>query len=215
MPEQSNLLPMGGPADTPFNPGIGFSDPVFESQAAFRHLLAALSEPGTIHDLGSFANSPAGLEPAAAILLLTLADYETPVWMPETLATGEAGAWLRFHCGAPAAMPGKAAFALANSGPDFPGLAAFNPGNELYPDQSTTLVLQIASLTGGEPLDLEGPGIPGQRRIAPRGLPEGFATEWARNSRLYPLGVDLVLAAGSRVLGLPRTTRILAPDPRA
>ncbi|MCZ8183599.1 MAG: phosphonate C-P lyase system protein PhnH [Beijerinckiaceae bacterium] len=214
MHEQNARLPKAGPAEAPFNPGIGFSDPVFQSQAAFRSILAALSEPGTIHDLGPFAPCPAGLQPATAILLLTLADYETPVWMPEALESGEAGIWLRFHCGAPSATPDKAAFAINTAGHSFPGLNAFNPGNELYPDRSTTLILQIDNLTGGETLDLEGPGIPGTRRIAPRGLPAGFAVEWARNTRLYPLGVDIVLVAGSRILGLPRTTRMPAPDPR-
>ncbi|MCZ8374195.1 MAG: phosphonate C-P lyase system protein PhnH [Beijerinckiaceae bacterium] len=215
MPEQNALLPKAGPADAPFNPGIGFSDPVLQSQAAFRGILAALSEPGTIHDLGPFAPCPAGLEPATAILLLTLADYETPVWMPEALEGGEAGIWLRFHCGAPYAAPVNAGFAICSASDGFPGLTAFNPGNELYPDRSTTLILQIDSLTGGEALDLEGPGIPGTRRIAPRGLPADFVAGWARNARLYPLGVDIVLVAGSRILGLPRTTRILAHDPRA
>ncbi|WP_284176721.1 phosphonate C-P lyase system protein PhnH [Rhabdaerophilum sp. SD176] len=214
MAEQNALLPKDGSANAPFNPGIGFSDPVFQSQAAFRGILTALSEPGTIHDLGPFAPCPVGLEPATAILLLTLADYETPVWMPEALESGEAGVWLRFHCGAPAASAAKAAFAVGTAGHGFPGVDAFSPGNELYPDQSTTLILQISSLTGGETLDLEGPGIPGTRQIAPRGLPAGFAVEWARNTRLYPLGVDIVLAAGSQILGLPRTTRIAAHDPR-
>lgn len=214
MAEQNATLRKAGPADAPFNPGIGFSDPVFQSQAAFRGILAALSEPGTIHDLGSFAPCPAGLEPATAILLLTLTDYETPVWMPEALESGEAGIWLRFHCGAPPATPGKASFAVAPAGEVFPGLTAFNPGNELYPDHSTTLILQIESLTGGDMLDLEGPGIPGRRQLDPRGLPPGFLAGWAANTRLYPLGVDVVLVAGSRIVGLPRTTHIPAPAPR-
>lgn len=215
MSQHPAAIRASGQADGPFNPGIGFSDPVFQSQAAFRGLLAALSEPGTIHDLGPFAPCPAGLEAATATLLLTLADYESPVWMPDPWQAGEAGAWLRFHCGAAAAAPASAAFAVAPADQAFPGLAAFSPGNELYPDQSTTLVLQIDGLTNGDGLDLEGPGIPGTRRIAPRGLPAGFTAEWARNARLYPLGVDVILVSGSRILGLPRTTRIHAPDPRA
>ena len=40
----------------------GFSDPVFQSQGAFRALLAALSEPGLACDLGDAIVPPAGLE---------------------------------------------------------------------------------------------------------------------------------------------------------
>jgi alpha-D-ribose 1-methylphosphonate 5-triphosphate synthase subunit PhnH len=78
----------------------GFSDPVFQSQAAFRALLAALSEPGTLQQVASEIAPPEGLTTATATALLTLADYETPVWLPESLRDGPAGAWLRFHCGA-------------------------------------------------------------------------------------------------------------------
>ena len=38
---------------TPSLIGPGFADPIFQSQAAFRALLAALSEPGTVQAVGS------------------------------------------------------------------------------------------------------------------------------------------------------------------
>ena len=80
--------------------GAGFSDPVFQSQASFRALLAALSEPGTRQTIDAGIVPPAGLHAATATALLTLADYETPIWLPAALRDGPAGAWLRFHCGA-------------------------------------------------------------------------------------------------------------------
>ena len=52
--------------------GAGFADPVFQSQGAFRALLAALSEPGLACELGAAIVPPAGLEPATAVALLTL-----------------------------------------------------------------------------------------------------------------------------------------------
>ena len=215
MAEQQSMVQPNPRQEGAFNPGIGFVDPVFESQAAFRSILTALSEPGTLLDLGPRMPCPAGLFPATATFLLAMADYETPVWMPEPWQQGEAGAWLRFHCGAPAAEPGQAAFAVGSPAMAMPSVADFNPGTDLYPDQSTTLILQLEALEGGSPMEIEGPGIPGTRRIAPIGLPADFADVWARNHKLYPLGVDLLLAAGSRILGLPRSTRIHALDPRA
>lgn len=187
----------------------GFQDPVLHSQAAFRALLAALSEPGLVHELGAAIAAPEGLHLASAIALLTLADYETPIWLPQPLRDGPAGAWLRFHCGSALIDdPARAAFAVLDAEATEPRLSAFHPGTDQFPDRSTTLILQCAALEGGEPLTLSGPGIPGTRSIAPLGLRAGFVAELRDNAERYPLGVDLVLTHGDSLLGLPRSTRI-------
>lgn len=190
--------------------GPGFTDPIFQSQAAFRALLAALSEPGTVQAV-AHRGGPAieGLMPASATALLTLADYETPIWLPAGLRDGPAGAWLRFHCGAALVDdPAAAAFAVLDGAAGAPPLRAFNPGSDQFPDRSATLVVQCASLSGGAPVTLSGPGIAGSRDIAPRGLRSGFWAEVAANAALYPLGIDLILSHGEAVIGLPRSTQI-------
>jgi alpha-D-ribose 1-methylphosphonate 5-triphosphate synthase subunit PhnH len=190
--------------------GAGFSDPVFQSQGAFRALLAALSEPGLACDLGDAIVPPAGLEAATAVALLTLADYETPIWLPAALRDGPAGAWLRFHCGAALVDdPARAAFAVIDGAATEPRLAAFNAGDDQFPDRSTTVLIQCAGFEGGEAVTLEGPGIPGRRSIAPTGLRPGFWAEVEDNAAVYPLGVDLLLVHGAQVLGLPRSTQIV------
>lgn len=189
--------------------GAGFADPVFQSQAAFRGLLAALSEPGLVREVAAGFAAPAGLEPATAIALLTLADYETPIWLPADLRDGPAGAWLRFHCGAALVdNPAQAAFAVLNADAEAPALAAFHPGSDQFPDRSTTVIVQCAGLDGGAAVALAGPGIAGHREIAPRGLRPGFWAEVAANAALYPLGIDLILSHGEAVIGLPRSTQI-------
>ncbi len=60
---------------------LAFADPTFESQAAFRRLMRALSAPGTILSCGEALAPPAPLARAAAAALLTLADFETPLWI--------------------------------------------------------------------------------------------------------------------------------------
>ncbi len=187
----------------------GFTDPVFQSQAAFRALLAALSEPGTIQALPGAIAPPEGLQPATATALLTLADYETPIWLPPALRDGAAGAWLRFHCGATLVEDmAAAAFAVIDGGASEPKLAAFDPGDDQFPDRSTTVIVQCAGLAGGEALTLSGPGIAGSRVAGPQGLRAGFRAEIANNAQLYPLGVDILLSHGDGVLGLPRTTHV-------
>lgn len=186
----------------------GFTDPVFQSQAAFRALLAALSEPGTVQTMPASVTPPEGLELAAATALLTLADYETPIWLPEALRAGAAGAWLRFHCGAAlVADPGEALFALLDDA-EQPGLSAFAIGTDQFPDRSATLLVPCAALDGGAPVALTGPGIKDRRVIAPAGLRPGFWQEMTDNAALYPLGVDVVLCHGGSLIGLPRSTRI-------
>jgi alpha-D-ribose 1-methylphosphonate 5-triphosphate synthase subunit PhnH len=187
----------------------GFSDPVFQSQAAFRALLAALSEPGTRHEIDGETPAPDGLDRATATALLTLADYETPIWLPPALRDGAAGAWLRFHCGAALVEdPAMASFAVLDGGAAGPLLADFNAGHDQFPDRSTTVIVSCEALDGGPGMTLSGPGIAATRGIAPRGLRPGFWTEVAANAELYPLGVDLILTCGDALIGLPRTTRI-------
>lgn len=195
------------PAETMIAPG--FSDPVFQSQAAFRALLAALSEPGTLQQVANEIAPPEGLTTATATALLTLADYETPVWLPEALRNGPAGAWLRFHCGAALVdNPADAAFAVIDGTADEPRLAAFNLGTDQFPDRSTTVIVQVAGLDGGPTVTLSGPGIPGTRTIAPRDLRAGFTDELRKNGTLYPLGVDVLLAHDEGMIGLPRSTQV-------
>lgn len=191
------------------DPGLGFADPVFDAQAVFRRLLDALARPGTIADLdrpGLVA--PPGLPKAAAAVILALADRDTPVW----LAGGKAhpaAPWLGFHAGAPVTGdPAAASFAVLDGAALAPALAAFPAGEERYPDRSATILVVCESLDGGAPVRLTGPGIQDAVTIAPSGLRPGFWAEARANAARSPLGVDLILVAGSAVLGLPRSTRI-------
>lgn len=189
--------------------GPGFSDPVFQSQGAFRALLAALAEPGTRQVVTGAVVPPEGLHAATATALLTLADYETPIWLPSALRDGAAGAWLRFHCGAALVSdPARAAFAVIDAGSPEPALSAFDSGSDQFPDRSTTLIVQCTALEGGKAVTLTGPGIATSRVIAPAGLRAGFWAEVAANNDAYPLGIDLLLSHADAVFGLPRSTRI-------
>ncbi|MFV0295633.1 MAG: phosphonate C-P lyase system protein PhnH [Hyphomicrobiaceae bacterium] len=188
--------------------GAAFSDPILSTQVVFRAVLAAFSEPGTVHSLHERLIEPKGFAPTTARLMLTLADFETPVWLapdlPETCQ-----AWVRFHTGAPFSETAEAAkFAVLDGAGAAPPIAAFDPGEERYPDKSATLIVQVVSLSGGMPVRLSGPGIDGTRTIAPQGLREGFWDEVAANNARYPIGVDILLVSGDALIGLPRSTAI-------
>jgi len=136
-----------------------------------------------------------------------LADYETPVYLAPRFHTKPVLAWLAFHAGCPiVGMPDLAAFAVLDGAEPSPELDHFNLGDERYPDRSTTVFVVCESLSGGQPVCLSGPGIEHQAMIAPPGLYDGFWTELEANHSRFPMGVDVMLVAGSELAGLPRTT---------
>jgi alpha-D-ribose 1-methylphosphonate 5-triphosphate synthase subunit PhnH len=184
----------------------GFAEPVIAAQASFRAVLDAMAHPGRITTIEAIDQAPAPLQPASYALALTLIDFETPVWLDPALTVPSVTEALAFHCGCPLVEAAeRAVFALIGSPADMPPLAAFAPGTPAYPDRSTTLIMQLPSLDGGPEVALEGPGIEDRATIAPAGLADEFWTQWAANHRGYPLGVDIVLTAGHRLLALPRS----------
>ncbi|MHC5652448.1 phosphonate C-P lyase system protein PhnH [Stappia sp. ICDLI1TA098] len=193
----------------------GFAEPVFGAQGVFRVLMDATARPGTVVPLAVEVAPPAPLGVGAGAIALALCDADTPVWLSPSLRGDTVAAWIAFQCGAPLSDDeGKADFAFAPAA-EAPGLCALSQGSQEYPDRSTTLVLEIEALEGGERLTLQGPGIDGSRVIAPRGLPADFLAARADNRLLFPRGIDVVLVAGSEILALPRSTVIAATDMEA
>ena len=86
-------------------------------------------------------------------------------------------------------------------------LSDFDNGSERYPDQSCTLLIQLSDLHAGPALRWRGPGIKDVRSVS-LPLPALFWQQrQARNA--FPRGLDCFFAAGSEVIGLPRSTRVL------
>jgi alpha-D-ribose 1-methylphosphonate 5-triphosphate synthase subunit PhnH len=189
----------------------GFADRVFESQSMFRSVLNALSRPGRVVACAASVTAPSPLATAAAAAVATLADDTSPVWLDEVLSGGAAPAWVGFHTGAPiVSVPEKAAFALIGDPLAMPDFSVFAQGTAEYPDRSSTLIVQVASLKGGPKLVLKGPGIKDVASISPYPLPADFVSRMRANRSLFPRGVDLILVAGQSIVGLPRSTRVEA-----
>ena len=188
----------------------GFAEPVLQSQSCFRAIMDALANPGAAQELAFPAAGHGDMPAELASTLLTLVDQDTPIWLSDALrgATG-VESFVAFHAGAPVVQqPGRAAFAFASGASELPLLDAFASGTQEYPDRSTTIVLAVTALSGGDALIIRGPGIKGHGHISPAGLPGDFLAQWAANRELFPRGIDLLLVADGAVMGLPRTTRI-------
>jgi alpha-D-ribose 1-methylphosphonate 5-triphosphate synthase subunit PhnH len=189
---------------------LGFADAAFESQAAFRAILNAIASPGAIATCGMSLAPPPSLAPAAAAVILTLADFETPLWIaPSLAANGEAVAYLKFHTGVlNAASPHEAAFALIDLEWDALDLMSFAQGTPEYPDRSTTIVAQTRSLTRRSALRISGPGARGATETEFEPMPHDFLAQWQANHSTFPLGVDLILVHDAELAVLPRSVRI-------
>ena len=177
----------------------GFAHPPLNAAHAFRAIMTAMAQPGTIRSVAG-ALPPAPVSIAAGVALLTLCDPETPLFLGARHDCAALRAWVTFHCGAPIVPANKAQFALGDWD-DLP-LQDFAIGTAEYPDRSTTLIVELPALTQ-QGATLQGPGILDQAQLS---LPDIAAFQ--RNNALFPLGIDFVFTCGDRLAGLPRSTRV-------
>ncbi len=193
--------------------GAGFSNEAFGSQAVFRAVLQALSHPGRRVALAHDAQTPTAGHAASAAVLLALLDSDCTLWLSPRLAASDAGGWLRFHTGCTlVSAPGDARFAWVGEGDALPALSSLAAGTDIYPDQSATLVVDVARADEA-PQDpgawcLTGPGIQHAAALRVAGLPDDFESQWATNHAVFPRGVDVLLGTPTHIVGLPRTTLI-------
>ncbi|MEZ5713748.1 MAG: phosphonate C-P lyase system protein PhnH [Paracoccaceae bacterium] len=182
--------------------GGGFADPAVESARAFRAALSALARPGRIETVTG-ASAPAPVSGAAAALLLTLCDGETPLYLAPGHDGREVRDWIAFHIGAPLVGPEAAQFALGRWAALQP-VTRFAVGTPEYPDRAATLIVELDGLEAGG-AKLTGPGIEAEAHLP---LPETAA--FRDNRALFPLGWDAYFTCGDRLAGLPRSTRVEA-----
>ncbi len=173
-----------------------------DAQACFRALLSAFSTPGSIVTLPVPLTPPPGLSPACAAVLLTLADAQTKVALPEASPARD---WLIFHTGAPLVEDGEADLCVATRRPP---LTALRQGTDETPEDGATLILDLPDLeSGARQLRLSGPGLKEPVTVA-LPLDTQFLTEWQAQTRIAPRGVDILLCAGEKILALPRSLQI-------
>ena len=144
-----------------------------------------MARPGIVQPAKALAKPPQPLSPVAAAVALTLCDHDTPLWLDPALKQAAAVAsWLGFHTGAPLAnTPADAHFAVVADPASLIAFENFAQGTQEYPDRSTTLILQVASLSSGDQLVLEGPGIDGStisRRRPCRAISSSSGSRTAR-----------------------------------
>lgn len=153
----------------------------------FDALMNALSHPGRFFDL------PSG-DPFAHIADALL-DLETSYYTPDEKLAAQL-----VRTGAYAAPPEQASYHFYPHAINFDAVSAARTGEIDNPD--TAAVLLIKCEYEGSLLELSGPDIAGTVQLE-LNLPSEF---WALRERVaHPLGWDVLLTDGQRIVGLPRT----------
>lgn len=193
--------------DEDVNMGLpGLRDPGPDATNIFRQLMDAMSRPGKIVDLPEMQANPVGLYDSATALILTLTDYDSPVWIDAALDSKQLRGFLALHAGAPVTpVAEKAHFAFLSGLEGCANWPVFSIGTPEFPDQSTTLIVQVADLDSGMSVTLKGPGIREEEVIRPAGISADFVEWFARNQLTYPCGIDVVFASPRQILAVPRS----------
>ena len=190
----------------------GFADKVLSAQTTFRSVMDAMARPGSVQQVIATVGTPGPIMRGTAAIALTLFDHDTPLWLDASMSqTPDVAKWLKFHTGAPVVSDASVcAFALIGDAAALPSLDRFSFGTNEYPDRSTTLILQVRSLTVGPAVKLRGPGIDGVAVLRVAIQPSDLFERLALNTALFPRGIDVVLVADDAVVAIPRTTRLVA-----
>jgi alpha-D-ribose 1-methylphosphonate 5-triphosphate synthase subunit PhnH len=190
----------------------GFADKVLSAQITFRSAMDAMARPGSVQRVTAVSGAPAAMMRGTAAIALTLFDHDTPVWLdPLMSGTPDVAKWLKFHTSAPVTPDSSiSSFAVIGGARALPALDRFAFGTSEYPDRSTTVILQVESLTQGSAFELRGPGIDGTAVLRATLQPTDLFARLAINATLFPRGIDVVLVADDAVVAIPRTTRLVA-----
>lgn len=190
--------------------GAGFANKVLSAQSTFRTVMDAMARPGTVQQLAPKLDAPAPMMPGVAAIALTLFDHDTTLWLDAPFSDAAAvERWLKFHTGAPIVRESAYCnFAIIAEPRALPAFDRFALGSGDYPDRSTTIIVQMNSLSEGASFELTGPGIATTEILRADPLPADFIERCDANRDLFPRGIDLILVADDRLVALPRTTRI-------
>ncbi|MDZ4252898.1 MAG: phosphonate C-P lyase system protein PhnH [Sulfuritalea sp.] len=168
-------------------------------QRVFRELVEAFSRPGDIRDLGACINGAAAQRAVLAALMdgeMTLADPHGRI---------VAADWPLLQATPGVAENARYIVADGRRAPDFQPML----GSLESPEFGATVLVEIDRVgEGALSLELSGPGIDGRRALCLAGLHPGWLARRADWVGGFPLGVDLLLCDATRIVALPRTTRV-------
>jgi len=168
-------------------------------QQVFRGLMEVMSRPGKSINLAELAGNAM---PARA-LLATLLDAEVTFCDHNGLL--DESDWPLLQAKKATVEHANYILCRGENEVDFePMLGALSS-----PEHSATLVLVVENLSeGSSHLTFSGPGVNGEISVKVAGLNRDWLNQREQWISSFPLGVDLLLVDSSRVMAIPRTTKI-------
>lgn len=168
-------------------------------QCVFRELVETFSRPGEVRDLVGWIEGTT----AQRAMLATLMDGETTLADPHGQIA--ASDWLLLQAKRGTRESARYVIANGRRAPDFqPALGSLES-----PEFGATLLIEVDAVGSGPlSLKLAGPGIDGQRELRLNGLHADWLLRRADWVVSFPLGVDILLSDATRIVALPRTTRV-------
>lgn len=214
-----------------------FVEPVMQSQQAFRQIMKAMAEPGTLVNLRNtyrqgravYADKmPLPGYESAFVIALSLLDTDTSIWVSPALANPFFLDNLRFHCGSRITDVQQDADFAFISLPELASFTQFKSGNEEQPQHFATIITLVRELSAptlessetavwpASPettiLRLTGPGIKRETYFGLSDFTREHATLLSLNQQRFPLGYDLLFTSADSLVGLPRSTRAETVD---
>ena len=187
-------------------PVLGYSD--FNTPKGFQAIFGAMSQPGKRIYVDNQIDIPKDLNFAAAASCLILLSVDSLCWTDLSWTSATIN-WLQRQRGFTiVSEPCMATCALITRPDVLPPLSHFRIGDNEYPANSTTLIIQVDDIYLNKGVKLSGPGIKNMARLSPIGIPYDFWKQWQAQSRSYPLGVDIFFACEDALVALPRTAQI-------
>ncbi|MBJ7554101.1 phosphonate C-P lyase system protein PhnH [Marinomonas spartinae] len=197
----------------------GFQHIIHDSQIAFRQLLKAMSEPGSLVSVSS-PEPIDHLNASTFAICQAMLDQQTPLWLSPHFHTTNIKHNLHFHTGVSIIDESQQAlFALLCPGDldSFADLSQhFSQGTNEYPETGCTLIVQVSSikddLSDEGNLRLTGPGIETAKFVSISDLPlallDYLSNQTGERNASFPLGLDFIFVDQTHLVCLPRTTQV-------
>ena len=182
-----------------------FDDPIPGSQDTFRAIFAAMEHPGQLVTIHQNPDAPDIFNWASAATCLTLLDRETPVWI-DIDEQSSAVSWLQYCCQSSVVTePGMANFAIVTQPVNMPDLEYFRIGTYVYPENATTILVQVDDILPKVKYNNRGSGIDQGPHLELKGLSEHFWHQWRQLSRRHPLGIDVFITCEDVLIAQPKS----------
>ena len=186
---------------------IGYQDQTHSSQNMFRTMLKAISFPGSIFTVPENLETDNVIYSSTANIIFTLFDIDTKIFI-DSEKISKIQNFITFNTNANCIEKSNHCDFAIIQNKEF-NIENFNLGTDEYPDNSSTIIIEVEDLINGEELIIEGPGIEKTKSISPTNLPKNFQSQWQNNNFIFPRGVDLILTCKDDFFCLPRTSKVL------